>query len=307
MRIAIMGTGALGGTFGARLAAAGHDVHFIARGANLEAMRARGLRLISPHGDVHLDPVQVAEDPSEIGPVDVVFFMVKNTDVESAGQAILPLMQADTSVLTTQNGVTAWDRLGEIIGHARVIPGVVRFPSRLVEPGVIEHYSDMDAVHFNEIAGGTSPRTEALADMLRVAGIRPVLPDNIHHDLWEKFCSQCMMTSLTALTRLPLGPLRDTPETAAMIRDGIEEVCSVGRAIVPDLPQDMAEKGWHFVQQVPATLRTSMQEDLLREKPLEHEFLAGDVVRLGARYGVPTPIHTVLYNALKPVSDLLKK
>lgn len=306
MKIAIMGAGALGGYFGAKLALAGHDVWFIARGAHLAAMQADGLRVISPKGDMRVDPVQATADPAEVGVADVVLFMVKNRDVESAGDQIKPMLGPSTMVVTCQNGVTAWERLGGIIGPDAVVPGVARIPGEVTEPGLITHTAPMDTLIFGEAGGGSSDRVEALRAALEEAGTTPMVPANIMHELWGKFCSQSSLASLTTLLQSDIGPIRDCAESAQLFKDAIREAEAVGRAIVPDLPDDMLERDWAFVSNLPPTMHASMLDDFRRGKPLEHEYLSGDVVRLGQRHGVPTPIHSVLYAALKPAADRLE-
>jgi 2-dehydropantoate 2-reductase len=305
MKIAIMGAGALGGYFGARLAQAGHDVWFIARGAHLAAMQAGGLRVISPKGDMVLDPVQAVGDPAEVGEADVVLFMVKNRDVESAGAQIRPMLGPETFVVTCQNGVSAWERLGDVIGAERVVPGVARIPGEISEPGVIRHTAPMDTLIFGEADGTRSPRVDRLHEALAAAGTTPVVAGNILHELWGKFCSQSALATLTTLLQCDIGPIRDCPESAQLFRDAIAEAERVGRAVVDGLPEDMLERDWAFVSSLPPTMHASMLDDFRRGKPLEHEYLSGDVVRLGARHGVPTPIHSVLYAALKPAADRL--
>lgn len=306
MKFGVMGAGALGGYFGARLAEAGHDVWFIARGAHLAAMRATGLKVISPKGDMLIHPVQATGDPGEVGPVDYVLFMVKNRDVEAAAEQIKPMLGPETAVVTCQNGVSAWERLASVIGRDRVIPGVARIPGEVSEPGVITHPAPFDRWQFAEVDGRPSARVDRLFDALEAAGTSPERLDNVLHELWAKFCSQSALASLTTLTGLDVGPLRDCAESAQLFRDAIAEAFAVGRAVVPDLPDDIVEKGWAFTTGLPPTMHASMLDDLRKGKPLEHEYLSGDVVRLGREHGVPTPIHSVLYAALKPIADRLE-
>ncbi|WP_375173784.1 ketopantoate reductase family protein [Pseudooceanicola sp.] len=306
MRIAVMGAGALGGYFGARLALAGFDVWFVARGAHLDAMQRDGLRVISPNGDMHVSPVQATADPAEVGVADVVLFMVKNRDVESAGAQIKPMLGPQTMVVTCQNGVTAWERLGAVIGAEHVVPGVARIPGEVTEPGLITHSAPLDQLIFNETDGQVSARVTALRDALEQAGVTPIVSPNIHHELWGKFCSQSVLASLTTLMQMDVGPIRDCPESRQLFRDAMREAEAVGRAVVPDLPQDTLAKSWTFVENLPPIMHASMLDDFRKFKPIEHEYLSGDVVRLGARHGVPTPIHSVLYAALKPTADRLE-
>jgi 2-dehydropantoate 2-reductase len=306
MKIAVMGAGALGCYFGARLSEAGHEVWFIARGAHLEAMRRDGLRIESPKGDLHLRDVHATDDPGAVGPADVVLLCVKNRDVESAAAAAAPLVGPETFFVTVQNGVTAPDRLAAIVGRGRVVPGVVRTPGDIRAPGVVRHSAPADVITFGEPDGGGSARSTALCEALRAAGTSPSVSESIRHELWSKFCVQSALASLTTLTDLDIGPLLGTPASARLFEDAITEAWTVGRSVVPDLPDDIVEKNWAFLHGLPPHMHASMLDDRRRGKPLENDYLSGDVVRLGAEYGVPTPIHSVLYAVLKPIADQLE-
>ncbi|MDI3336875.1 2-dehydropantoate 2-reductase [Defluviimonas aestuarii] len=303
MKIAVMGAGALGGYFGGRLAAAGHEVTLIARGAHLAAIQRNGLRILSPKGDLHLQGIGATDDPATVGPVDVILFMVKNYDLEHASQAIRPMLGRDTLVVTCQNGVSAPDRLAAAIGAARVVPGVVRMPADIREPGVVRHSAEAEMFTFGELDGRTSDRVTGLRDALVAAGVNAVIPDSIQHDLWAKFIVQASLASITTLTRLDIGPLREHPATKQLFLDSIQEAEQVGRAVVPDLPAGLVENSWAFLNKFPPTMHASMLDDLRRGKPLEIDYLGGDVVRLGAELGVATPIHAVFYSALLPFRD----
>lgn len=306
-KIAVMGAGALGGYFGARLAQAGNDVSLVARGAHLKAIQEDGLRIISPKGDAHLPDILATDNPAEIGQVDFILFMVKNGDVESAAEAIKPMICSQTMVVTCQNGVTAWQRLGEVIGPHHVVPGVARIPGHISQPGTITHPAELDILLFGEVDGSSSERCKTLFQLLKKAGTSPVLTETIMHELWSKFCGQTALASLTTLTGLDIGPLRDNPVSEKLFKDAILEAYRVGRAVVPDLPKTVLDHNWDFVQRLPAHMHASMLDDLNNGKPLENEYLSGDVVRLGQKFGIDTPIHSTLYGALKPISDQLAK
>ncbi len=301
MKVAVMGAGAMGGYFGARLSAAGHDVTLIARGAHLEALQKYGLRLISPKGDLHLPEIRAVATPEEAGAADVVLFMVKNHDVPAAGEAIRPIVGPETMVVTCQNGVSAPDRLAEVIGWDAVVPGVARMPGDIAEPGVIRHSASFDSLAFGEISGGQSMRTEKLHDALIGANVMAELPGHILHNLWTKFIMQATYASMSSLTRLDLGPLRQNPDSFALLRAAMEEALAVARAAVPDLPDNVIDAGWdHLKNVLPADSHASMLDDLTRGKPIENAFLSGDVVRIGRKHGVPTPIHETFARALAP-------
>lgn len=306
MKIAIMGAGALGGYFGGRLAQAGHDVWLIARGAHLKALQSDGLRIVSPKGDAHIKNIHAVGSPDEVGVADIVFFMVKNRDVEPAASAIKPMLGDNTTIVTCQNGLSAWERLGDIVGRDYVLPGVARIPGEVTEPGLVTHTAPFDALVFGEPDGQVTPRVETLQDILAQAGTSPQIAGNIIHELWSKFCAQSSLASLTTLTGQDIGPLRSTPESEQLFKDAIAEAFAVGKAIEPDLPEDIPEKNWAFVQALPPHMHASMLDDLRNGKPLEHDYLSGEVVKLGRECGVPTPIHSVLYAALKPIADRLE-
>jgi len=307
MKIAVMGAGAIGGYFGGRLAQAGHDVWLIARGAHLAAMQDDGLRITSPLGDAHVSDIHATGDPAEVGPVDVVMFMVKNRDVEAAAEAIKPMLRDDTLVVTCQNGVSAHERLGAVIGMHHVVPGVARIPASVPTPGTIKHDSDFEILLFGELDGSETARCQRLADALNDSpAATGLLSTTILNDLWAKFCSQSALASLTTLTGLDIGPLRENPVSGELFQNAIAEACAVADAILPDFPDTALEQYWGFIQRLPGTMHASMLDDLRAGKPLEHEFMSGEVVRLGAKHGVPTPIHSVLYAALKPIADQLE-
>jgi 2-dehydropantoate 2-reductase len=303
MRIAVMGAGALGGYFGGRLAAAGHDVALIARGAQLAAIRERGLKIRSPRGNLHLPAIAATDDPRTVGPVDVILFMVKNYDVEPAAEAIAPIIGPATMVVTCQNGVSAHDRLGALIGAKHVVPGVARIPADVPEPGVINHSAMWDVLSFGEVDGRVTARIEAFRDAILASGATATVPENILHDLWNKFVSQAALAGLTTLTRLDIGPLRSNPSSRALFLAAMRETEMVGRAVVPDLPSGMVEKAWKNLDRLPETMHASMLDDLNAGKRLEVDYLSGDVVRLGRRHGVPTPIHEVFWAALQPSKE----
>jgi 2-dehydropantoate 2-reductase len=300
MRITVMGAGALGGYFGARLAAAGHEVTLVARGAHLAALRQNGLRVISPLGDLHLPDIRAVADPGESDTADVILFMVKNYDVEDAAQAIAPIVGSDTMVVTCQNGVSAPERLGQIIGADRVVPGVARIPGHIAEPGVIRHTAPFDRLMFGEMGGGVSDRCRRFYDALKDAGTAPELSENIAAELWVKLVMQATLASMTTLLRLDIGPIRDAPETWRLFCRGVQETAEVARAAVAGIPDDVVKDVRAFVEAMPDHVHASMLDDLRNGKPLEVDYLSGDVVTTGRKFGVPTPLHEVFWAALQP-------
>ena len=305
MRTAVMGTGALGGFFGGLLARAGEDVTFIARGKHLGAIRERGLAIRSERvGDFAL-AVRATDDPGEVGPVDFVFFGVKTYDLEVAAEQMRPLVGPDTVVLPVQNGADIAERLGRVVGPERVLGGLTWVGGTIEAPGVIVQNasSGPTMLSFGELAGGTSPRVERLLELFGRAGIAAELHPDIRVPLWQKFVAVCANGGMTALTRLPLGPILACPESRAMYRAAMEEVAAVARACGVGLPDEVADRMFAVMSGYPPTMRASMAYDLEAGRRLELEALNGTVVRLGQERGVPTPWNAAIYAALKPHAD----
>jgi 2-dehydropantoate 2-reductase len=300
MRIAVVGAGGVGGGYGAALAHAGADVTFIARGAHLAAMRSQGLKVESARGDTHLVPTQATDDPATVGPVDFVLFCVKLWDVESAGEHIKPMIGPNTAVIPLQNGIDASERLIPILGKNAVMGGVANISATIAAPGIIRQTGKVFRMPFGELDGTKSPRAEAFESMCRKAGIDGVLSANILTDLWMKFILLASNASIMAVTRLPIGKLRDDPDLAALFLAAYEETAAVGRARGIKLPDNAVELVLNFNRVSPPELMASMAVDLLRGNRIELPWLSGKVVELGQQLGVPTPTHKLLYAALKP-------
>jgi 2-dehydropantoate 2-reductase len=303
MRIAVIGTGGVGGTFGAALAQAGADVTFVARGAHLAAMRANGLRVEGDRGNTHLHTVQATDDPAGIGPVDVVLFCVKLWDVETAGAAIRPLIGPDTAVIPLQNGIDAGDRLVPILGEHAVMGGTVAVSATIAEPGVIRQTGQFMSMAFGERAGGASPRGERLLALCKAAGFSTLLSPQIALPIWEKFILLTAMSGCTAVTRLPVGRLRDDPEVFGLFLDVMQETAAVGRAHGVPLADDVVDRRAAQIKAQPPGVMASMAVDLLRGNRLELPWLGGKVVALGRSYGIPTPANAAIYAALKPYAN----
>ena len=303
MRIAVVGTGGIGAPLGASLAIAGQDVVFLARGAHLAAMRDNGLRVEGDRGETLVRPVQATDDPAAIGPVDLVLFCVKLWDVETAGEQIRPMIGAETVVIPLQNGVDASERLQPILGSEHVVGGVALVTGSIVAPGVIRQFGKHHRMTFGELDGRVTPRMEKVRDVCQGAGIHGVLSDKIQRARWEKFIVLVAASGLCALTRRPIGDLRDDPEIAPLIEDAMQEVVDVGRACGIHLPPDVLDPARAFIRDVPPNLTPSMAVDLRAGNRLELQWLAGRVVQLGVAHGVPTPVNRVVYAALKPYAN----
>jgi len=299
MRIAIVGSGGVGGYFGGRLAAAGTDVSFIARGAHLEALRLHGLRLESPKGDLHLPRVNATDDPAAIGPVDAVFFAVKLYDTDAAALLLPPLLGADTVVIPFQNGVDSVETLTQAVGRPHVAGGTAYIAAVVAEPGLIRHTA-MDHLIFGELDGVRSPRLERLLAGCEPAGFQATLSDHILIDIWSKFVRLSVFSGMTAVTRCPLGPLREDADLLAMLQAAGMETMAVARASGIAVPTALLGEMMKMVRELPATAKSSMLEDLERGKPLELPWLSGAVVRIGRKLEVDTPIHRFITTVLQP-------
>ncbi len=294
-----MGAGAVGGYFGARLAAAGHDVVFVARGANLSAIRENGLRLDSVHGDLHLADAKATDDPASAGPVDVVLFAVKLWDTEAAGEAIRPMVGPGTRVVSLQNGVDSLERLAPILGEAAIVQGSAYIAAVLSAPGVIRHTSPFARIVCGRPDGADDPALAAFVVAAGAAGIDVTLSPAIEREIWQKFVFLVGLSGATASMRMPLGPIREDPETRAFFRALMQEVVDVGRARGVPIPADFAEDRLAFADGTPHGFKASMLHDLERGNRLEVDWLAGKVVDLGRALGVPTPANAAVHAILK--------
>jgi 2-dehydropantoate 2-reductase len=289
----------VGGYFGARLAASGADVIFLARGAHLEALRTRGLRLESPKGDLHLERVTATDDPSTVGPVDVVLFAVKLYDMVSAIRLLPPLLGKETVVVPLQNGVDAVATLMAAIDPSHVAGGVAYISAVVDEPGVIRHTA-MDRLLFGERDGSSSPRLERLLEACRAAGFQATLSDRVDVEIWSKFVRLSVLSGMTSVTRAPIGPLRDDPDLMAMLQAAALEAMAVARKKGVPLPSGVFDEAVTMIQNLPAQTKSSMLEDLERGRRLELPWLSGAVVRIGREVGVETPIHRFIETVLRP-------
>lgn len=299
MRIAIMGSGGVGGYVGARLAAAGQDVVFIARGAHLEAIRGRGLRVTSALGDAAIRPAEASDDPAAVGPVDWVLFAVKLYDTEAAALATRPLIGPGTGVVSFQNGVDAPEILTQILGAGHVVGGVAKIAAVVAEPGVIRHTGTMAEFVLGELDGSRSERVAALAAALETAGVKHRVSDAIGREIWDKMVFLATFAGLTSLIRLPIGPIRDDPETRAMLRAGLAEALAVAHAKKIDLPADFVDRALGHIDRLPHEMKSSMLQDLERGNRLELPWLSGAIVRMGQELGVAAPNHAFITTALK--------
>ena len=299
MKIAIFGSGGVGGYFGGRLAASGEDVTFLARGAHLNALQHDGLHIDSPNGALHLPKVQATDRPQAIGPVDVVLFTVKLYDVDASASTLGPLIGPDTVVITLQNGVDAMDMVAKHVGDAHVAGGAAYIVAVIDSPGHIRHTTAQQLV-FGERDGRRSHRLIAFEEAGARAGFQAKASEDVEADLWTKFVRLATWSGMTTATRSPMGVVRDTPATFELMVAAIEEVITVGRARGVKLPSDLMDTTLAMIKNFPASSKSSMLEDIERGRRLELPWLSGAVVRIGKQVGVPTPIHQFITTILTP-------
>jgi 2-dehydropantoate 2-reductase len=298
LKIAVMGSGGVGGYFGARLVQGGADVHFVARGSHLAAMREHGLAIEGGPQPVHLSKVAVTDDPRTIGPVDLVMFCVKLWDTESAARALLPIMRPETGIISFQNGVTKDDVLRPIFGDKALMGGVAYVGTAIGRPGVIAQTGPLQRLVFGEYDGSRSRRAEDFLAACKRGGIDAEISDDVRRALWEKYVVLAAMSGATTAMRSTIGPIRANPLTRAFLLDLAREVVAVGRALGVNLPADYVEQRVPFFDGWPAEMTTSMHHDLQQGKPLEVRWLSGGVVDLGAKAGVPTPMSRAVRDIL---------
>ncbi|TCO50821.1 2-dehydropantoate 2-reductase [Actinocrispum wychmicini] len=297
MRIAVLGTGGVGGYFGGRLARAGHDVSFVARGAHLAALRQDGLAVTSVEGDFTVSPVRATEDTKEIGEVDYVLLGVKTWQLGHAIAALRPLVGPDTAVLTTQNGVDAPRQVADIVGEGAVLPGAVEVIAYIDGPGRIRQIGG-GKLTFAEWDSRPSDRVERLRAAVAEAGLAAVVSTDIWGALWTKFLTLASIGALGTVTDAPFGVVRSRPGTRRLIEDSMTEVLQVARAKGIDLPDDVIQARMAFLDDMPAAATTSLQRDILAGKQSELAAWTGAAVRLGQETGTPTPVSSLLYELI---------
>jgi 2-dehydropantoate 2-reductase len=302
LRIAVFGTGAVGGYFGGRLAQAGEDVIFLARGAHLAAITAQGLRVSSLQGDFVIQPANAVEQPVEAGPVDVVLLGVKAWQVADAAEAMRPMLRPGTFVVPLQNGVDAPVQLAEVIGPDRVLGGLCRVLASIKAPGHIEQSGVEPYIAFGELDGSSTERVGRLrAAFERTVGITVETPPDVVAAMWTKFLFISALSGVGAVTRSTAGVIRSKPETRGLLVQALEEARQVALAHGVRLPNDVVSRIMQSIDQLPEGGTASMQRDIAAGRPSELSSQSGAVVRLGREVGVPVPVHTLIYESLVPL------
>jgi 2-dehydropantoate 2-reductase len=301
MKIVVMGSGGVGGYYGALLANQGKDVTFIARGQHLRAMREKGLQVYSVHGGLHIQPTQATDDPSQVGTADLVLFCTKTYSTEESAAQIKPIIGKDTTVLSLQNGVESYERLGELLGAEHVLPGATWISSAVEAPGVIRQVSLIRRIALGELDGSVSGRAKAVVDVFKGTGVDVRISDAILTTLWTKFIFIAVASSMGPLTRLTIGQYRTVPETRTMMQSLLGEVKAVSDAVGAGLQDDIVEKTMGFVDMAEPGIKPSMQLDVEAGKPSELDSLVGVIGRKGRALGIPTPTFDMVMAVLLPV------
>ena len=305
MKIAVMGAGGVGGYLGAKLAATDADVTFIARGAHLKAMLQQGLSVRGAE-NLHLSNVQATDTPAEIGEVDLVLFCVKLYDTVDAAQAIAPIVGSETAVLTLQNGIESVRHIGSIVGPRAMLAGAAYFPANITAPGEVTFFGKMgDRPHvvIGEPDAGNSERVNTFFSTFRSAGIEADGCRNTELMLWEKFLLVVGNSAATSATRSTVGTVCADPDLRWLLHQAVSEAEAVGRAAGIGFRNDVVDMVMTALDANPADGKSSQLVDLENGRRLELEGLSGAVVRLGRDLGVPTPVHSTVYAALKPFRD----
>ncbi|WP_221089015.1 2-dehydropantoate 2-reductase [Deinococcus aquaedulcis] len=300
LRVAVVGVGGVGGYFGGRLAQAGHEVTFVARGATLAALQTQGLRVFSALGDFTVQPARATDDPGHVGEVDAVLVAVKAGQIPHVAHTLNPLLGPGTAVLPMQNGVEAADQLAAALGEAFVLGGLCRIISAIEAPGVIRHSGGHPSVTFGEFSGQRSDRVQRLQQAFEAAGVTVDLPTDIRVAIWEKALFVSSLGAVAAVARATIGELRALPETRALIERAMQEVATVAHARGVPLPGNAVAAALAFVDALPAAGTTSLQRDIEAGRPSELDAQLGAIVRLGREAGVPTPVYDFAWRCLLP-------
>lgn len=304
MRIAVVGSGGVGGFYGGRLQQGGAEVIFVARGAHLAAMRENGLLIENEtQGNLHLPKVTATDDIRHIGPVDLVLLGVKMWDLAAMAQQIRPLVGPDTAVLSLQNGVIKDDILRNVFGAQAVMGGVAYVGTHIARPGVIRQVGALQRMVFGEYDGKRSARAEALLAHALAGGIQGEISPDIRRTLWEKYTFLVGLSGTTATMRSTIGAIRTHPRARDFLYRLMQEVVAVGRAHGVALPADYADDRIAFADSVPVDMNSSLHHDLASGNRLEVEWLAGGVVKLGEAVGVPTPANRAVWDILAMYAD----
>jgi 2-dehydropantoate 2-reductase len=306
MKIAIIGTGGVGGYFGGRLAKAGNDVTFLARGKHLEAMMSHGLIVQSITENFTIQPVQATDSITSIEKVDLVLLCVKSWLVKDMAKDLMPLLNENTMVLPLQNGVMAAEELQSVIPSHHVLGGLCRIISKIEAPGVIRHFGVDPTVVFGELNNGKSARVVKLQKVFEQAGFNAHISHDIQADIWKKFIQICI-SGLLGVTRVPYGGIREVKETRGMMIVLFQEVYDLSQKLGINIAPDFVEKAVGVVDSFDYNASASLARDIWEGRPSELEYQNGTVVRLAEKYGLEVPVNKFIYSVLLPQERKARK
>mgnify|MGYP000978106866 FL=1 len=306
MKIAVIGAGGVGGYFGGRLAKAGFDVTFLARGEHLREIQKNGLRVKSVNGDFKIDNAQATDSIQKIGFAEIIILAVKAWQVRDISSELATIIRKDTIVLPLQNGVVTAEELAENIPSANIVRGLCKIISKMESPGVINHFALDPVVIFGETDSVVTERIELLKSVFDNAGIRALISDDITADLWKKFIAICV-SGLLAVTKTNYGELRELKETRQMMTDLIREIYALSQHLRINIEPDFPDKLISVIDTYPRETTSSLTRDVWEGRPSEIEYQNGTVVRLGEKYGVPTPVNRFVYNCILPMEIKARK
>ena len=308
MKVAIVGAGGVGGYFGGRLAQAGEDVVFLARGDHLRAMRGNGLRVDSINGDFRVDPVRATDDPATVGEVDYVLVAVKTWQLQDAIETMRPMVGKATSIVPLLNGVEAPDHLANAFGAERVLGGTCSVISMIAGPGHVRHAGAQPTIRFGELDHRPSARGERLRNAFsRTEGVQVEVPEDIHVTMWSKYIFIAPWGGAGAVTRAPAGVIRSLPETRALLERAMEEIFLLARARKVAMEREAVRQAMAYIDALPYEGTASMQRDIMAGRPSELDAQNGTVVRLGKEAGVATPVNGMIYASLLPLERRARK
>ena len=300
MKIAIIGSGGVGGYFGGKIAKAGFEVAFLARGEHLKAMRTKGLTVKSMLGDFHVDSVKATDKIQDIGKVDLIVLAIKAWQIKDISDE-LPCIMTDTSViLPLQNGVSIIDELREHISAEKILGGLCRIISKMDAPGVINHFGVTPTIVFGEVDNSKTDRVQKIKELFDQSGINCNISSDINADLWKKFITNCV-SGLLAISKTTYGELRELKETRQMMIDLFNEIYQLSKKVGIHIEPGFLEKTVSFIDTFPYDTTSSLTRDVWEGKPSEIEYQNGTVVRLGEKYGIDTPINKFVYHCILPM------
>lgn len=300
MKIAILGTGGVGGYFGALLAKAGHDVTFMARGSHLQAIKDHGLSVKSPHGDFMIHPAKVTDSPKDIGAVDYVIVAVKHYQLSGAVSSLPQLIDQGTTVVPLLNGIDAHEHIIQVVGPRPVVGGYCSLVSMIEAPGIIRHETRLHRIELGELDGAKTERVENLIQAWKSCGVEAIHADNIFVAIWTKFLFISSFGGISSLCRTTLGEMMETPQTCELLRQAMEEVKKLAHQQGIILAENVVQSTMTFLEGIESSATSSMQRDVAAGRPFELEAFSGTIVRLGRQHGVQTPVHDIVYALLLP-------